>query len=148
MANDTVGRFSYSFVSRMTKFLAIVVGLSLAGCMSNEVTTTQYATLAEARADRLFLRGWLPDILPPSSHSIRTSSDLDSNTSEGEFYFNRVDADTFYTQLHRGLPISASSIQWQPRAQTGLDPWWYTVDGHTWVFFCSTAAGMCSYTLR
>jgi hypothetical protein len=134
----------------MRKFLALVAVLSLAGCISDEVTS-QYATLAEARADRLFVRGWLPDILPPSSHDIRTSNNLDRNTSEGEFYFNQEHAGTFYGQLHRGSPTPGGSEQWQQllaeRAQEGLDPWWYMQGGHTWVFFCSTPAGKCRYML-
>ena len=134
----------------MRKFLAIVIGASLAGCMS-DVVTSSYSTLEEARADRLFVRGWLPDILPPSSRDIRTSSDLDSNTSEGEFYFSIEHADTLYRHLHPGFPTTDGPEQWQQlraeRAQEGLDPWWYKERDHTWVFFCNTDAGMCKYTL-
>src|SRR4029450_10463956 len=58
----------------------------VAAC-SGDVVTDRYATLQDARADEVFGRGWLPDVLPPSSHDIRTSNDLDLNTSVGEFSF-------------------------------------------------------------
>ena len=133
----------------MRQFIVLVAGVSLAGC--SDVVTDRYATLEEARADSLFVRGWLRDILPPSSREIRTSNDVDLNTSEGEFYFSREHAADFYVRLHRGFPARGDSTRWRQfaseRAQEGLEPWWYQERGFTWVFFCDTAAGMCSYTL-
>ncbi|WP_156087902.1 hypothetical protein [Lysobacter sp. Root667] len=60
------------------------------GCYPLDTVTSTYGTLPEAHADRLFVRGWLLDILPPSSH--RTSNNLARNTSTGEFSFAQAEA--------------------------------------------------------
>ena len=49
-----------------------VAFLLLCSC---DVVTSKYATLADARNDRLFERGWLPDILPPSTREISVNPD-------------------------------------------------------------------------
>ena len=63
--------------------VCLAASLSLSGC--SDVVTRTYATLDDARRDRLFERGWLPDILPPSAREIRVSSNVDVNTAKGEF---------------------------------------------------------------
>jgi hypothetical protein len=65
----------------------------------SNIVASHYPTLATARADRLFERGWLPDILPPSTYGIRTANDLDLNTSEGEFSFDHSEYVSFAKQL-------------------------------------------------
>ncbi len=72
---------------RSAPLLAAAAILALSSC---EKVTKRYATLDDARRDRLFERGWLPDILPPSARDIRVTSDLDVNSSEGEFLRGRV----------------------------------------------------------
>lgn len=58
-----------------------------------------YPTRAEAQADRLFERGWLPSILPDSSYDITTRNDLDTNTSKGSFSFDERDFPAFRAHL-------------------------------------------------
>src|SRR5688500_8592456 len=81
--------------------MKIVVGVVVAvGCiilvalllLPTDVVDNRYSSLADARADHLFERGWLPDILPASAHDIRTTNNLDLNLSEGEFSFKPVEA--------------------------------------------------------
>ena len=134
----------------MSRFIALAaVVLVLAGCIS-DVVTSRYSTLEEARADRLFERGWLPDFLPPSARHIRTSNNLDLSTSEGEFYFSPEHAQSFYKHLTRGLPRPEGSEQWEQQVsehrEAGLEPWWHQERGYTWVFFCSSSAGLCKYS--
>jgi hypothetical protein len=64
----------------------VLTALVLAACDS-DVVSSHYATLAQARANQLFDKGWLPDVLPPSTYDIRTSNDVERNTSVGEFRF-------------------------------------------------------------
>lgn len=61
----------------------------------------KYATRAEAEAETLFARGWLPKIIPPSSRQISMKNDLDLNISKGEFKFEASDHDAFIRQLER-----------------------------------------------
>ncbi len=77
----------------------ILATSSIIGCDSQ--VPLNYATRAEAEAESGFARGWLPDIIPPSSHDISMRNDLDSNVSNGEFSFDPSDHDTFVAQLER-----------------------------------------------
>ena len=113
---------------RCSPLLVAAVVLSLSGC---DRVSDSYATLADARNDRLFERGWLPDILPASARQIRVSSDLDVNTSEGEFSFDPADFAAFAAQLH---PVD-QSLQ-------------YSAGGHTWPFSCDPRRGHCRYSMR
>ena len=72
-----------------TLFCIAILSSLTVGC---DVVTSNYETMQDARNDRLFERGWLPDILPDSTTSIRTSNDLDINTSVGEFLNVRMTA--------------------------------------------------------
>ncbi len=47
------------------------------GC--NETTTTRYANFQEAIEDDLFIRGWLPDVLPVTTREIIETHNIDFN---------------------------------------------------------------------
>ncbi len=140
-------------VRRHVKHLAhsLPVVLVLIGC-GMDVVTSRYGTLAEARADRLFDRGWLPDVLPPSTYDIRTSNDVAQNTSVGEFHF----APTEFALLKARLQPYASSghpfgrdFERDLHAQiaAGHPAYQFAEGGSTWVFLCNSDAGRCKYTM-
>ena len=117
-------------VRPMRCMLLLVAGaaLLLNGC---DEVTSRYALLDDARNDALFDRGWLPDILPPSTHNIRVTNDLDANRSEGEFTFDPADFTAFAAQF-----------------ESFYQPFEYSMGGYTWVFYCDTASGHCYYSMR
>jgi len=106
-----------------------IAALSLFGC---DVVTSRYATLNDARRDRLFERGWLPDILPPSTRDIRVSNNVDVNTSEGEFSFDPAEFPAFAAQLQR----------------VGNETFRFSSGQNRWKFSCDTRRGSCRYSLR
>jgi hypothetical protein len=112
---------------RATLFAAATI-LALSSC--NKVTK-RYATLDDARRDRLFERGWLPDILPSSAHDIRVTSDLDVNRSEGEFSFDPAQFTSFVAQL-----------------RPAGDSFEYSAARSTWTFSCDSAHGHCGFSMR
>lgn len=69
------------------------------GCDSS--VPLSYATRGEAEAERLFARGWLPEVIPPSSRNISMRNDLDLNISNGEFSFDPLDHEPFVRRLER-----------------------------------------------
>jgi hypothetical protein len=103
--------------------------LSLSSC---DVVTSRYATLDDARRDRLFERGWLPVVLPASARDIKVSNDLDLNHSQGEFSFDHADFAAFAARL---------------RARDGKT-FEYTEGKYTWVFSCNSKRGHCRYSMR
>jgi hypothetical protein len=113
---------------RRAPLVAAAAILALSSC---EKITKRYATLDDARRDRLFERGWLPDILPPSTHDIRVITDLDVNRSEGEFSFDPAHFAGFVAQM-------------QPLA----DSFQYSSGQWTWTFSCNSARGHCRFSMR
>ena len=110
--------------------VCIAALLSLTSC--SDVVTRTYATLDDARRDRLFKRGWLPDILPPSARQIRVSSDLDVNTADGEF---SLDPEHFSVFTERLRPRKDGSFE-------------FSGERNTWVFTCDSGHTHCHYSMR
>lgn len=69
----------------------------MSGC--SDVVSDEYSTYAQAKQERLFDRGWLPDILPKSTLTIEVNNDLDANTSEGSFIINEPALSEFIGKL-------------------------------------------------
>ncbi len=130
------------------QLVPIVFALSLVAC---DVATDRYATLQDARADSLFQRGWLPDILPPSSHSIHTSNDLDLNLSSGEFHFSSSEFSEFSAALHfytgRKSPLRNLDDEVSRLARQGYKPFEFTTADTVWVFLCHAEQGVCEYRM-
>lgn len=132
----------------MRNIVAIAVTLALIGC---DAVTSRYDTIQEARADGLFDRGWLPDVLPPSTHSIRTTNELDLNWCDGEFSFQPSEADLLFVRLERGAPTASRLDDWQATVNTyasrGYSAWSYRDAEATWAFFCEELEGRCEYIM-
>ena len=130
--------------------LAAYMGLLVV--ISGDVVTSRYATLNEARGEELFGRGWLPDILPASSHNIRTENTLDLNTSVGEFSFSPPDYAAFASRLRpydssSGTVSSDLKKKVQKMQRQGFQPGIFVDDNATWLFFCQTKRGYCEYSM-
>ncbi len=134
----------------MKAFALVLIAILASGCDYLAPTvTSNYDTLAEARADELFARGWLPDILPESAVDIRTSNNLDLNYSVGEFSFVPADASKFFGRLSAGAPARAPFASWRQTVadyrEDGYGAWSYADDSGTWAFFCRERKGQCEY---
>lgn len=114
---------------RCSPVLAAVAPVSLTRC---DVVTSRYATLDDARKDRLFKRGWLPDVLPASSRNIRVSNNADTNHSKGGFSFDPADFSAFAARLR----------------PTGDATFEYAAGTNTWLFSCYSGRGHCRYSMR
>lgn len=65
---------------RAAAALFFVAAVAAVGCgLAGEFQVSTYPTVEAAKADRLFERGWLPDVLPGSAGPIVEVHDLDSN---------------------------------------------------------------------
>jgi hypothetical protein len=130
-----------------------LLGLSWLGLilMSSDVVESDYASLQEAHADQLFERGWLPDILPPSAHDIRTSNNLDLNTSVGGFYFASADYDQFASHLAPYVSMEAPFDRFEQKVQRkrarGFAPGVFVDENSVWVFMCKAREGYCEYDM-
>ena len=110
--------------------------------------TTTYTTRAEAQADRLFDRGWLPSLIPMSATDIRVTNDLDTNLSEGSFSFDPADSKAFTGSLS---PVDrASAVASHPfgRIASSVTPYTFSDGDGQWTFFVSSEKGRCDYVLE
>lgn len=92
-------------VRRSMRFVvAIFTVLALAGC--SDVVTTRFATVADAKAEGAFERGWLPPFLPDSARAIVERNDLDLNTGTGSFDYDLPERPTYLERLSRAGAVS------------------------------------------
>lgn len=115
--------------------LTLLFVLSLNGC---DTVEDRYPTLQDARQDRLFERGWLPDILPASTNNITTINDLDLNTSKGQFFFAPSDFDQFAKYLKAGAETSSKSYS----------AYKFSSNQDLWIFSCDAIHGHCNYEMH
>src|SRR5262245_2175210 len=59
--------------------LLLTLGMSLATASCSDTQVNRYADVVAARRDRLFERGWVPDVLPDAAGPLVESHDLDTN---------------------------------------------------------------------
>jgi len=129
----------------------LLAALAVVGC-NPDVVSSHYATLAQARADQLFDRGWLPDLLPPSAYDIHTSNDVAQNTSVGEFHFVPAEFPLLEARLQ---PFASAEHHFNGHfdheirayVAAGRRMYQYTENGSTWVFLCNSGDGRCEYTM-
>jgi hypothetical protein len=112
--------------------LPILMALSLVAC--DDSVSLNYATRADAEAEGLFARGWLPEIIPPSSHHIVMRNDLDLNVSTGEFDFDPFEHDSFVALLER----APSRDDGESRAHAYED----------WIFWINRDRNHCRFHMR
>lgn len=84
--------------------------LLLTGCSD---VVTEFATVADARAQGAFQRGWLPPLLPDSAVRIVERNDVDSNVGTGSFDYDLAERTAYMTALSR---LGATS-----RMEKGID---------------------------
>jgi hypothetical protein len=130
----------------MRAVAVLILCLTVAGC--TDQFTERYSTLEEARRNQLFERGWLPDVLPTSSHSLRVSGDVDINAAQGEFSFQRAEFEGFVAKLLSMPAKVASDIVVERTSELeneGYIARAFTDDQYTWIFLCSREREHCEY---
>lgn len=132
----------------MKNLTMIVLALILIGGCSDTITN-HYATRLDAEADRLFDRGWLPNIIPVSAKNIITSNNLDINISEGEFQYDPIDANSFLKNLspytERKIDISRWQTQIVEHKKKGYEAFEYSAEGSVWIFLINKREGHVQY---
>ncbi len=137
-------------ISTFLILVVSVVGLLVAVIFGAFDTVEQsYPTKHDARADRLFERGWLPTIIPDSSTNIEVSSNLDINTSTGSFSFNLKELDDFVRDIQSNTEQDTRFMGEYPRmevlSKSGYMRFYYKHNGTIWRFFIHPHRGVCEY---
>lgn len=138
-----------SYMNTKTLPIILLIILLFVGCC--DTVNDHYATRAEAEADNLFERGWLPSIIPASARGIKTSNNLDINISEGEFRFDQEETNTFLEHLkpYSGQPPKPRRRQTYIAKQKkkGYLPFEYTDNDTVWIFMVNSRAEHVRYIM-
>ena len=129
--------------------LCLAIGIVLLILLPDDTVRLQYPTLQAAREDHLFDKGWLPDVLPPSTTDIRVANNLDLNNSAGEFHFDPRDYPALLDKTapyHRGTTGGADG-DWFAKTDGEPDMRVVESDGSRWLFLCVPEKGVCSYEM-
>ena len=99
--------------------------LVITGC--SDVVTTRFETVAEAKQQGAFQRGWLPPLLPDSARAIIERNNLDLNIGSGSFEYDVAERRAYIERLcqqravsrHDGpadvLVLDTSTSRWEIR---------------------------------
>ena len=121
--------------------------LLLSACKNAEVVESSYQDLKAARADSLFKRGWVPDILPASVESINCRNNLDRNTSEGSFKIGKDDVSEFASKLRECKKSAIDIEEFSRLGELGFRPQCYQVNETYWIFYLNWESGECAFTV-
>jgi hypothetical protein len=112
-----------------------------AGCTSR---STDYPTLADARAAGVFEQRLLPDVLPPSAALIRVERDDDAPS--GFFHFSSSDYAPLAARLQPlpQMPADPALKVWiQRKDLAGYDVFSAADGGANWLLLCAQNKGRC-----
>ncbi|EHI9278301.1 hypothetical protein M5215_004520 [Vibrio vulnificus] len=107
-------------MDRPMKARFLLLLLVLTGC--SDIVQSHYDNYQQAKADQLFERGWLPDVLPVSTTQIEVANDLDNNTSQGSFLIVEKEMGQFLNQLQ---PLETAN---QYRFESDNSVWIFTLN--------------------
>jgi hypothetical protein len=83
----------------MRAILLLFSMLVVTGC--SDGVTTRFETLAEARQQGAFERGWLPPLLPDTARAIIERNNLELNTGSGSFEYEVAERSAYIERLSR-----------------------------------------------
>jgi hypothetical protein len=120
-----------------------------------QIETSPALTLAQVRELHLFEQGWLPDILPPSTHNLELVKSPQINFAQGEFYFSPGDWPDFSAKLEPEKTLEktmdAPFVNWakslRKMQREGHTLWHFSAHGRHWMFFCKAEEGYCEYVM-
>jgi hypothetical protein len=122
----------------MRATFAIFMLLALTGC--SDVVTTRFATLAEAKSQGAFERGWLPPLLPASARAIVERNNLDLNTGTGSFDYDLPERPAYFESLSRAGAVS--------RSEGESDILTVTTNGSRWEIRLPRTTGAAEWSMR
>ncbi len=117
-----------------TRYLIALMSAAVLVTGCDESVRLEYATRADAEDEPVFARGWLPEIIPPSSSEITMKNDLDLNMSQGGFKFDVADFDAFVKQLTRIHSQDAKNFS--------------AYSFEDWTFWIGDSRDRCRYEMR
>jgi hypothetical protein len=127
-----------SLTSRLNLVVAALSAIFAISC--SDVVTTRFSTLADAKAQRAFERGWLPPMLPESAKNIEEKNNLDLNTGNGSFEYTLSERADYIERL-----TGAGALLRVERETAILI---LNTNGSTWEIQLPPSAGIGSWSIK
>lgn len=120
-----------------------------------QIEASTALTLKEARELHLFEQGWLPDILPPTTHHLQLVKSPNIVFAQGEFHFQPDGWQSFNEKLEPekvlDRTMGAPFVNWAKSLRKmqgeGHTLWHYHTHDRHWMFFCKADKGYCEYVM-
>jgi hypothetical protein len=122
----------------MRSALTILTLIVITGC--SDVVTTEFATLADAKSQGAFERGWLPPLFPDSAKAIVERNNLDFNTGTGSFDYDVSERATYLERLSRAGAVL--------RSDQDSDILTVTTNGSRWEIRMPRSSGRAEWSMR
>jgi len=132
----------FTKIQRRIIFTLVILSIPTVAYLSLKFSSidsvvSQYGSYKDAEENSVFLRGWLPQIIPKSSFNIYVENNLDLNSSIGEFSFNPSEVRLFLKQL-----VFHKNVGSKYKIYT------YTSEHSVWEFKIDTQLGHVEYILK
>lgn len=90
----------------MKKFGALIVLVmvgyfALNAYKANDIVSLEYRDYQAVQKDQIFVKGWLPDILPATVKNTKIENNLDLNSSSGSFELIKKERETLKKFLEK-----------------------------------------------
>lgn len=126
--------------------MSALCAVALSGCLDR---SDDYDNIDDARAGHVFEKGWLPDMLPASTHNLRVSTTVEDSAGRGKFGFDPKDYAAFIANLS-AYDGAMSKVEKDQRSikrllDKGYEAYTYASGATHWVFLCDQKEGRCDF---
>jgi hypothetical protein len=123
-----------------------LLSLALSGCLDR---VDEYDTIDDAKKNHVFDKGWLPDILPPSTHDLKVVTTVEISAGRGNFSFDPQDYGAFYMRLSayngRKSKVDEDNRAIERLLAKGYEARAYSLGATNWLFLCRKAEAVCEF---
>lgn len=126
--------------------LSALLAATLCGCTYR---SEHYDSVEEARANNLFEKGWLPDVLPASAHDLNMFTAVETSSGYGRFRLDPKDYRAFSARLSAADGPMPDSDRDRKAARKLLDEGYearrYASVSTRWLFLCNANGAVCEF---
>lgn len=126
--------------------LFALISLALSGCLDR---SDEYDTINDARKNHVFEKGWLPDLLPASTHDLKVATAVEISAGRGKFRFDPKDYRSFSAKLseYNGVmsKVDDDNDSIRRLLDEGYEARSYSSGPTNWIFLCDQRKAICEF---
>lgn len=126
--------------------LPALFAVALSGCLDR---SDHYDDINDARANHVFEKGWLPDMLPASTYDLKVITTVEDSTGRGRFRFDSKDYRAFSSNLSPYNSVMSKDDRDNKSIEQllakGYEAHTYSSSRGDWVFLCNPREAICEF---